>query len=43
MRIRVRKWILGEGGGLVLYFISALVVFKNIIGCWIKGVGGGVV
>lgn len=42
MRIRVRKWILG-GGGLVLYFISVLVVFKNIIRCWIKGVGGGVV
>lgn len=31
------------GGGLVLYSTSALVVLKDIIGCWIKGVGGGLV
>lgn len=42
MRIWVMKWNFFVGG-LVLYFFSVLVVFKNIIGCWIKGVGGGVV
>lgn len=42
MRIWVMKWNFFVGG-LVLYSPSVLVVLKNIIGCWIKGVGGGVV